>query len=34
MGNNIISIAERDVPPKVVKCKFCAKCGYNEYCYS
>lgn len=31
---NIEKIIESEFPPVVKKCKYCAKCAYNEYCFS
>lgn len=30
----IQEIMDAEYPPKIEKCRFCAKCGYNEYCFA
>lgn len=32
--NEIISIINSEIPPPVIKNKYCRSCGYREYCYA
>lgn len=34
MEEEILRIVEQQQPLKPVKCKYCAKCAYEEYCWS
>ena len=34
MRQDIIWIAEKETPPKPIQCKYCKKCGYEEYCWA
>lgn len=32
--DEIMSIINKEIPPPLVKIKYCKSCGYREYCYS
>lgn len=34
MKQDIIRIATKEIPPKPTQCKYCGKCGYEEYCWA
>ncbi len=34
MIQEVVEIRDQSAPPKPVLCKYCKKCGYEEYCWS